>query len=77
VDGCRKGLVDKGRFETLREDFVAFLDRHQVGNDALRQAVLTDPPHNVTESRGHYRDYYDAELRDIVATSRMARHYEF
>jgi hypothetical protein len=77
IDGCRRGLVEWGRFETLREDFVAFLDRHAVGDDALREMVLTHTPLNVSENRRHYRDYYTEELRDIVATSRMARHYEF
>lgn len=58
--------IDVGRFENLREDFVSFLDRYQIPSPGFREAVLSKPP--VFFSKRHaYRDYYDDELRDLVA----------
>jgi len=74
--GVREGRIELGKFEHLREDFVSFLDRHQIEAAGLRELVLTAAPHNVSERRD-YRSYYDEELREVVAASRMARHYEF
>ena len=72
------GTVEMGRFETLREDFIGFLERHAipVGDDFIAR-VLTRPPDNVGRHRP-YASYYDAELRDLVgATSRVAREYGY
>jgi hypothetical protein len=74
--GVREGQIELGRFEHLREDFVSFLDRNRIESTGLRELVLTAAPGNVSE-RGDYRSYYDDELRELVASSRMARHYEF
>jgi hypothetical protein len=71
----RDRLMHQARFENLREDFVAFLDRHQIANTALREAILTSPPSNPSTDRGHYRAYYDDETRALVGTSLMASHY--
>jgi hypothetical protein len=61
-----KGTVDIGRFENLREDFIAFLRRHEVPvEDSFAAHVMKRPPDNVTE-RDSYASYYDAELRDLV-----------
>ena len=67
--------MHQARFENLREDFVAFLDRHQIASDALREAILTGPPSNPSEGRGHSRTYYDDETRELVGTSLMASQY--
>ena len=72
----RQGRVDVGRFEHLRVDFVAFLDRHHIEAPELRELVLTAAPINTSE-RGDYHSYYDDQSRELVASSRMARHYEF
>ncbi|HEU0024225.1 MAG TPA: hypothetical protein VFQ12_06320, partial [Thermoleophilaceae bacterium] len=72
----REGRIHVGRFEHLRTDFVAFLDLHQIEGAELREFVLAAAPINPSE-RGDYRSYYDDQSRELVATSRMARHYEF
>jgi hypothetical protein len=75
--GARAGLVEKGRTESLRDDFIAFLDRHEIANGDLRAAVRESPPANVSPGRKHYRDYYSQATAHLVGTSRMARGYEF
>jgi hypothetical protein len=43
--GVEPGGVEVGRFEKLREDFLAFLERHKVPIDqAFREAVRDTPP---------------------------------
>jgi hypothetical protein len=60
----RRGrTVEVGRFENLREDFIAFLDRHELSGN--REAVLEAPAVNPSE-RGPYQDYYSSKLRDLV-----------
>jgi len=76
IEGWRDGRVEVGRFEHLREDFVAFLDRHDIELPRLREFVLTAEPINTSE-RDDYRSYYDDESRELVGRSRLARHYEF
>jgi hypothetical protein len=64
--GLASGHVEVGKFESLRDDFLAFLDRHRVPVDeAFRDAVKEFEPVNVGE-RGPYREYYDDETRDLV-----------
>jgi hypothetical protein len=66
-EGLRRGAVEVGRFESLREDFRAFLERHDVPvSAAFAEALRGSRRVNVGE-RGPYRDYYDAETRDLVA----------
>jgi hypothetical protein len=66
------GTVDVGRFEHLREDFLSFLERHHVPAPAqFIEAVRTSPPRHARR-RGAYAQYYDDELRELVA--RNARH---
>jgi hypothetical protein len=61
------GEVEIGRFERLREEFIAFLDRHAVPvGDGFAGHVMARPPDNVTRERGDYASYYDPELRDLV-----------
>lgn len=72
----RDGRVHLGRFEHLRSDFVTFLDRNDIKVPELREFVLTAAPVNTSE-RADYRSYYDDQSRELVASSRMARRYEF
>jgi hypothetical protein len=64
--GAEKGQVEVGRSESLREDFIAFLERHHVpvGGDFV-SAVRAAPATN-TSRHGDYRSYYDDALRDLV-----------
>jgi hypothetical protein len=65
--GVDEGRVEVGRSESLREDFSAFLERHDVPvDDAFRAALRSAPPTN-TSRHGDYRRYYDDELRELVA----------
>src|SRR4051794_17167200 len=75
----KRGLeADVVRFEQLGDEFVAFLDRHEIAGAELRRAAIEDPPFNESD-RGDYRDYYDAELRDVVGyyTRRLVRMYDY
>ena len=64
--------VEVGRFEHLRDDFLSFLERHDVPAPAeFVEAVRASPPRHGSR-RGAYDGYYDDELRELVAHS--ARH---
>jgi hypothetical protein len=70
--------VEMLRFENVREQFIAFLQRHAipVGDDFIRQ-VRTRPRDKVTP-HAPYTSYYDRELRDLVGnTSRIATEYGY
>ena len=70
--------MEIGRFENLRGDLLAFLERHSIpaGEDFVHHA-LTRPAENAT-TRDHYSRYYDAELRELVAnTSPIVREYGY
>ena len=67
---------EKGKFETLRKDFVAFLDRHQIAAPSLRADVLGAPRSNVGP-RGPFRDYYDPETAELVGTSWVAKRFGY
>jgi len=62
----KRGWLEVGRFEELVPFVVDFLDRHGLLTDSLRTAIEQSPPTNVAE-HGPYRDYYDTELRELVA----------
>jgi hypothetical protein len=65
--GAEEGRVEIGHYERLGEDFLAFLERHNVPvPDGLSKALNTEPPVGATR-RDEYRAYYDDELRDLVA----------
>jgi len=66
------GAIDVGRFEYLREDLLSFMERHDVpvSRDFV-QAVQTSPERHGS-ARGAYSQYYDDDLRELVA--RNARH---
>jgi hypothetical protein len=73
--------VEVGRFEHLRDDLLAFMERHDVPlPDGFVEAVKSYPPQHASR-RGAYEGYYDDELRDLVASKArhlIARHgYEF
>lgn len=58
--------VEVLRFESLREDFQAFLSRHGVAVDErFLEALHNDPPVGTSERRP-YAEYYDNELRELV-----------
>ena len=64
--------VEVGRFEHLRDDFLGFLERHEVpAPPAFVEAVKSSPPRHGSR-RGSYADYYDDELRELVG--RTGRH---
>ena len=64
--------VEVGRFEHLREDLLSFLERHEVpAPPEFVEAIRLSPPRHGSR-RGAYADYYDDELRDLVA--HKARH---
>ena len=66
-EGVPDGAIEVGRFENLRDDFLAFLGRHGVPVDgAFEEAVRSSVPVNVS-ARSDYRGYYDDELRELVA----------
>ena len=70
--GLESGQVEVGRFENLREDFLAFLERHRVPVSAsFPEAVQRFEPVNVGE-RGPYRDYYDDETQALVGEKTRA-----
>jgi hypothetical protein len=73
-----EGTTEVGRFENLREDFLAFLRRHDVPvDDEFSEHVMTRPPDNVSKREG-YAQYYDAELRDLVgSTSAVVEEYGY
>jgi len=62
----KRGRMDAGRFEELVPFLVGFLDRCGLLTGSLRQAIERTPPMNASE-HGPYRDYYDSELRRLVA----------
>jgi hypothetical protein len=65
-------VCEVGRFEHLRDDILSFLERHEIPAPAeFVEAVRTSPPRHASK-RGAYADYYDDELRELVAHN--ARH---
>jgi hypothetical protein len=58
--------VEAGRFEELIPFLLTFLDRHRLLTDRLQTALERSPAKN-TAVRGPYADYYDQELRELVA----------
>jgi len=66
-EGVPAGTIEVGRFESLRDDFLGFLGRHSVPVDGqFEDVVRCSVPINVSE-RSDYREYYDEELRELVA----------
>jgi hypothetical protein len=67
-----------GRFEQLREAFVAFLERHHVDAPGLAEAVREAPPSNVGRHRPP-RSYYSERDAVLVGRSWAAQQfgYEF
>jgi hypothetical protein len=64
--GIEAGRVEAGRYENLREDLLAFLDRHEVPIDDHFRAIVRNAPPVRASSRSDYRSYYDEDLRDLV-----------
>jgi hypothetical protein len=59
--------VEVARFENLRDELLSFMDRHDVPlPDGFVDAVQSYPPQHASR-RSAYVDYYDDELRELVA----------
>lgn len=64
--GCGNKLF-LGKTERLRDDFLEFLATYRIpASEALTRYLSEDSPRN-TSSHGPYVDYYDDELRALVA----------
>jgi hypothetical protein len=76
--GLTQGLREDqiGRFETLREDFVSFLDKCEVEAPGLREDVLIHPPVN-TGSSEDLSALYDSKTEELVRGSWMALVYGY
>ena len=57
--------VQMGRTEQLREDLLRILAGIVTLPAPMAEAIHALPPQNTSE-RGHFADYYDAELRQMV-----------
>jgi hypothetical protein len=65
--GAEAGRVEMCRFESLGDDFVAFLERHGVPvPEGLYKALKTERAFGQSRRERDYRAYYDDELRDVV-----------
>jgi hypothetical protein len=62
----KRGRLETGRFEGLIPFLVDLLDRNALLTEPLRHAIERSPPTNASD-HGPYRDYYDQELRELVA----------
>jgi hypothetical protein len=62
----KRGQLEAGRFEELIPFLLEFLDRRGLLTESLREAVEQSSPTNASR-HGPYRDYYDRELRELVA----------
>jgi hypothetical protein len=61
------GRLTMGRFENLRADFHTFLSHHEVPlSEGFRRDLFEQPPIN-RSSRSRFQDYYDRDLRDLIA----------
>jgi hypothetical protein len=70
--GVEEGRVTIGRYETLADDLEAFLERHGIPvGPAFLHALRAEPPYGASR-RDRYQDYYDDELRDLVADGARA-----
>ena len=54
------------RFESLEQDLIAVLDKLDVTEAETVHRHLTNQPKKNSSSRGHYAQYYDAELSALV-----------
>ncbi len=59
--------LEIGRYERLLEDLEAFLERHRVPLLTGTAAKLRSAEHLRASARGPYREYYDEDLRRLVA----------
>jgi hypothetical protein len=70
VAGGKRGedRAEVGRSESLREDLLAFMEKHGVPIDSEFGAAVRASPRARTSERSTYQKYYDDELRDLVAS---------
>jgi hypothetical protein len=62
----KQGRLEAAPFEELIPFLVGFMRRRGLLTESMRASVEQSPPINKTEHRP-YRDYYDDELRELVA----------
>jgi hypothetical protein len=76
--GMDEGRIEVGKFESLREDFLDFLSRHEIPvGPGFVDAIRNGPRQNTTKHRPH-REYYDDELRELVgARCRIVTEYDY
>lgn len=55
------------RFESLEQDLMAVLEELKVSEARAIHKHLIEQPKKNSSARGHYSQYYDAELTDLVA----------
>lgn len=68
--GLQSDRLTIGRFESLLEDLEQFMSTAEVELPMGAMSRLRESqPINAATDRGHYRDYYDASLRDLVERS--------
>jgi len=66
LDENNRSLVDFiGKFESFEDDVYTILDKLKIGRKIFGLR-LKKIPHTNKSSRSHYRDYYDAESKEIV-----------
>ncbi len=65
-EGPETGRIEMGRYERLTVDFLDFLGRHEIEVGMQFEDALKTAPRVNTSAHGHYRRYYDAELRELV-----------
>jgi hypothetical protein len=70
--GASANRLEVLRFERLRDDVINFVDEKGIdASDEFREGLRSHPTIRAS-SRGHYRDYYDPDLRDLVGASAKA-----
>jgi Flp pilus assembly protein TadD len=58
-----------GKFENYRDDFIAIMQQLSVEETAALKLELDKQERRNASIHSHYSHYYDAELRDLVATA--------
>jgi len=63
----RSGLAMVGKSESLAEDFLRFLARHDIAYPSGLETALAEAPAINQSRHGPYQAYYDDDLRQLVA----------
>jgi hypothetical protein len=68
-DAFDSELATIGRYESLLDDLEAFFEKIELKLPAGAMERIRAKERRNTSQHGHYRDYYDEELRDLVGSS--------